>query len=549
MIAEARRIAIFGRERARKSAELKLMAVIEEHTPSFVCWSQSPSPGAGGRNFDAECMRITKVLEAPRLERVAAASGCVVGLVGDMLYVAGDPSERDRGWDYVRWLLDESPRVLDADMRVDVSEHIVPIDKRSNLTDSIIDQVEHETSIIAFFEVPDLSENLDGVRLRVCGSDERQRCAAITKFAEMQEISWEDEKWEKAANTWDQKTSEGWERKTGDSWDKKPADTWKAGTTWSDSDRVDNYKRKDAAMVDNWEKNRSWKEPKTGENWEQKRSWEEPKPAPKPAAAWGSSWDEKRWDEKPHHGEERKWEAASGSNWEETKNSWEAKQQWSLDTRSRKEPAAASWEVKEDWGIAPKPWEETPEWSQSGSWDVKGAHNDSAVVAWDSSQQQIMQGMQPASGQLQTPVYSQALSWDATRGVSQSACTQPLTMAGQYSGQMQHGFPQYSMVSTPQYAHSGFVASSFAAPRADTHTAVQRSDPYAVLCQIGFPQMIEEWAEVQDKVWAGHPPLPEGWTRCWSKSHHTEYYVRLADMHSTFDRKLVMAMAMPSGLR
>ena len=45
-----------------------------------------------------------------------------------------------------------------------------------------------------------------------------------------------------------------------------------------------------------------------------------------------------------------------------------------------------------------------------------------------------------------------------------------------------------------------------------------------VLEIIGFPQTLEQWIEVQNVVWAGHPALPPNWVRIWSRSAGKEYY-------------------------
>ena len=45
-----------------------------------------------------------------------------------------------------------------------------------------------------------------------------------------------------------------------------------------------------------------------------------------------------------------------------------------------------------------------------------------------------------------------------------------------------------------------------------------------VLEIIGFPQTLEQWIEVQNVVWAGHPALPPNWVRIWSRSKGKEYY-------------------------
>jgi len=63
------------------------------------------------------------------------------------------------------------------------------------------------------------------------------------------------------------------------------------------------------------------------------------------------------------------------------------------------------------------------------------------------------------------------------------------------------------------------------------------TNPRLKLKQLGaWPQNIGEWRRVQDFVWepGGHPPLPPGWVRVWSRSRDTEYYTNEHDMSTTF---------------
>merc|ERR1712216_761772 len=63
---------------------------------------------------------------------------------------------------------------------------------------------------------------------------------------------------------------------------------------------------------------------------------------------------------------------------------------------------------------------------------------------------------------------------------------------------------------------------------------VARANPKEVLDTMPWPASITEWGKLQRKIWAGHPPLANGWIRVWSKSKDSEYYLRLRDMKTTF---------------
>ena len=63
----------------------------------------------------------------------------------------------------------------------------------------------------------------------------------------------------------------------------------------------------------------------------------------------------------------------------------------------------------------------------------------------------------------------------------------------------------------------------------------QKTEPKTVLASIKWPENINEWGMLQKIIWRGHPRLPQGWIRIWSKTKGKEYYLRLKDMKSTFN--------------
>jgi len=59
------------------------------------------------------------------------------------------------------------------------------------------------------------------------------------------------------------------------------------------------------------------------------------------------------------------------------------------------------------------------------------------------------------------------------------------------------------------------------------------SDPWAILQTMAWPENIAQWGKLQKTIWSGHPRLKTGWIRIMSKSRRSEYYLRLADKHTT----------------
>lgn len=53
--------------------------------------------------------------------------------------------------------------------------------------------------------------------------------------------------------------------------------------------------------------------------------------------------------------------------------------------------------------------------------------------------------------------------------------------------------------------------------------------------EIGFPQSIGKWVDIQDQVWPDAPTLQPGWIRVWSRSQNSAYFMRTADQYTTFE--------------
>merc|ERR1712232_654900 len=85
------------------------------------------------------------------LLRAAAAANCSLAYLGPMLVVVGFPHERERGREYTRWATrarrdstTTSLSVDDADMRDDVTTHLVPDAKTQRLRPDKLLPVERE---------------------------------------------------------------------------------------------------------------------------------------------------------------------------------------------------------------------------------------------------------------------------------------------------------------------------------------------------------------------------------------------------------------------
>jgi len=78
------------------------------------------------------------------------------------------------------------------------------------------------------------------------------------------------------------------------------------------------------------------------------------------------------------------------------------------------------------------------------------------------------------------------------------------------------------------------AAAAEAVAEPDAKKARKMSNPKEVLATMAWPSNINQWGSLQNKIWEGHPKLPQGWIRVWSKSQDSEYFLRLKDMKTTF---------------
>eukprot|EP00439_Symbiodinium_sp_Y106_P068812 s796_g11.t1 len=62
-----------------------------------------------------------------------------------------------------------------------------------------------------------------------------------------------------------------------------------------------------------------------------------------------------------------------------------------------------------------------------------------------------------------------------------------------------------------------------------------RSNPLCELRALPWPKDNQTWQALQERVFWGHPPLPRGWIRIWSRKQDKEYYLRVTDGKTTFN--------------
>jgi len=185
-VEDPRTLVIFGLERPRKSAELKVMATIEQKCPGTY---KAFEPPAATDSLGHEVLRLdpqeAQRCAEKRRRAAATAANCLMEQVGEAVHLAGTSAERARAREYIQWLAMASPTVPEAASREDVDEFTVPANKRANLVELAMAPIELDTQTLAFFE-GGVASNSDA-RLFVCGHDNTKRAMALLKLQQQQD--------------------------------------------------------------------------------------------------------------------------------------------------------------------------------------------------------------------------------------------------------------------------------------------------------------------------------------------------------------------------
>ena len=114
-------LCIFGPFRARRGAELKTMSAVEHKNPGYCIDGDTfvPPPTRVKGDEDPEDWGVDTVklvdddfsyalgAQGSTRKKLATASGCIIEYVGKLAVFLGTREERNRGQDYLRWLLEQ----------------------------------------------------------------------------------------------------------------------------------------------------------------------------------------------------------------------------------------------------------------------------------------------------------------------------------------------------------------------------------------------------------------------------------------------------------
>merc|ERR1719454_1504216 len=113
---ETEKLIIFGDQRARRGAELKVMNGIEKKAPgSFTRGVRDKTSDSRGFDTDRWVLKDEELSycigkEAATQKKLEKAAGCILQFVGRYAHLAGDRKERITCKEYIVWLLQQLKR-------------------------------------------------------------------------------------------------------------------------------------------------------------------------------------------------------------------------------------------------------------------------------------------------------------------------------------------------------------------------------------------------------------------------------------------------------
>lgn len=136
------KLLIFGDERGRRGAELKVMSAVEQKNPRRFSSLFTPEYVSDKPGFDTDRTLIGKEdfsyalgKDGGTRRKLAKASHCILEYIGRIAFIAGTMEERRRCREYLGWLIEQRTTAIHVDTtgRTDVTSIVVP----KNLIQSI----------------------------------------------------------------------------------------------------------------------------------------------------------------------------------------------------------------------------------------------------------------------------------------------------------------------------------------------------------------------------------------------------------------------------
>merc|ERR1719230_1258254 len=169
---------IFGSERGRRGAELKVMSTVDTKSPGMYTrgvrekFSKEKGFDTDRQIFKDDELSYALGKEGQTRKKLATASGCIVQYVGHVCFMAGTLKERKRAREYIDWLLQQRRGMVTVSShgRDDCTEMHVPANCKGWVTGnrgSELRRVEVETGTFLFMANDPHGEE----RLLILGAD------------------------------------------------------------------------------------------------------------------------------------------------------------------------------------------------------------------------------------------------------------------------------------------------------------------------------------------------------------------------------------------
>mmetsp|Transcript_33725 Transcript_33725/g.62379 ORF Transcript_33725/g.62379 Transcript_33725/m.62379 type:complete len:1515 (-) Transcript_33725:86-4630(-) len=246
---------IFGQNRARFAAELKLMAVIEETLPGY--WETAE--GQTEQLSKVDGLDVDKFwlpgdfepdANSIQVKILSAAAGCLAASAGRLVLIGGVKAERERGREYMRWMSNKRlervhPKIYDLASRrdlvtIDVSREVI----KSKWFNTEITKLSQEIGIATFFTECETSDGSG--KLVLAGLQVTKRDANMSDIMQdYQDLCDRTQAWAEGRE-WSGKADRRWNRESRLKESKgKESKEWKSGSgsdqSWSNQGWQDNW--------------------------------------------------------------------------------------------------------------------------------------------------------------------------------------------------------------------------------------------------------------------------------------------------------------------
>jgi len=183
---ETEKLAIFGTERARRGAELKVMSAVEQKMPGYFTktvrelLSEEETFSTDSLPISEEDYSYALGKEGSTRKKLARASGAILEYVGRIAFIAGTKVQRRRAREYLQWLCAQRTQYVHVatEGRDDCTVVHVPTNCVAYVTGTKGNALRRIEELTGSFIFLDGTRGNDSERLLIFGSDSAGRVRA-----------------------------------------------------------------------------------------------------------------------------------------------------------------------------------------------------------------------------------------------------------------------------------------------------------------------------------------------------------------------------------